>query len=142
MTLSRKIQVDPRRRAQLRLFATVTRELQDAFERAAKEQGMTQAQLARILEVDRSQVHRQLKEGANLTVFSLADYAWALRHKVELVLKPLSNQQGRSNSAAVSALRLPLKSRSHLMQQAKLQARCRDLKCSWSCGPDERRAAG
>src|SRR5579885_2841820 len=69
---------DRRKRIAGRFFARVRRELQKACLEEKTERGVTQAQLARDLGVDRAVVCRQLAGTSNLTLRTLADYAWAL----------------------------------------------------------------
>jgi DNA-binding XRE family transcriptional regulator len=69
---------DRRKRVTGRFFARVRRELQKAFMEEKKERGLTQSQLARELGVDRAVVCRQLSGTSNLTLRTLADYAWAM----------------------------------------------------------------
>jgi hypothetical protein len=53
---------------------------------------LTQAAVARALEVDRSVIHRQLKGEENLTLSRVAELAWALGKKPEFILKPIEAQ--------------------------------------------------
>jgi hypothetical protein len=69
---------DRRKRTVARFITHVRRELQKAFLEEKAKRGVTQAQLARTLGTDRAVVCRQLSGSANLTLRTLADYAWAL----------------------------------------------------------------
>ena len=68
----------PRKRKVARFITRVRRELQKAFMEEKAARGLTQAKLARTLGSHRSIVCRQLAGSANLTLRTLADYAWAL----------------------------------------------------------------
>ena len=60
------------------MVARAQRAVQDAFSQAKDEQGFTQAELARKLDMDRSLLNRQLMGQANLTLRTLGEMAWAL----------------------------------------------------------------
>lgn len=75
---SYQFKLDQRRRFVGRRIAAVRRELQKAFIEEKRTRKFTQAELARVLGVNRSVVNRQLMGTANLSVKSLADLAWAL----------------------------------------------------------------
>ena len=68
----------PRKRKVARFIRRVRRELQKAFIEEKTARGLTQAELARTLGINRSLVCRQLAGSANLTLRTIGDYAWAL----------------------------------------------------------------
>jgi hypothetical protein len=76
----------PRRRVFLSLIGDIERDLRMAFSRWAKENNETQAGLAKILDVNRSVVHRRLTGRANLTIETIADMAWALGYCIRIVI--------------------------------------------------------
>ncbi len=75
---SYRIGLDSRRRKIGRFIGTVRRELQRAFLEEKAASGLTQNRLAQTLGVNRSLVTRQLHGRANLTLETVADYAWAM----------------------------------------------------------------
>jgi transcriptional regulator with XRE-family HTH domain len=89
---------DRRTRIAGRFFARVRRELQKAFLEGKADHGLTQAKLARKLGVDRAVVCRQLAGTANITLRTLADYAWAMDR--DLVLSMPKHDGGANNYAA------------------------------------------
>lgn len=73
-----QIDIDPRKRKRGRFINKVRKELQKAVAETLEQQGATQADLARLLGVNRSVLSRRLNGSANLTLSSIADLAWAL----------------------------------------------------------------
>ena len=100
--MSFKLKLDPRSRASGRLIGHVTRLIREAFEDGARRRGLSQAKLAKLLEIDRSIVHRQLKVGGNLTLRSLSDYALALNRKVEIRLEATPERPGANDRPVAS----------------------------------------
>jgi transcriptional regulator with XRE-family HTH domain len=95
---------DLRKRIAGRFFARVRRELNKAFMEEAADRGLTQAELARKLGVDRSVVCRQLSGTANLTMRTLADYAWALDRDLDF---SMPKRESAANNHRTSEIRAP-----------------------------------
>lgn len=94
--------LDPRRRFLGRTIASVRRELQHAYAEEKVARKFTQAELARVLEVNRSVVNRQLMGTANLTVKSLADLAWALGRRL-VISFPKPEEKAGANERPMAA---------------------------------------
>jgi len=92
---------DRRKRIAGRFFARVRRELQKAFMEEKETRGLTQAQLARQLGVNRAAVCRQLAGTSNLTLRTLADYAWAMDR--DLVFSMPRHEGGANRYVALEA---------------------------------------
>lgn len=100
----------PRKRTVGRFITRVRRELQKAFVEEKKSRGITQAELARSLGVDRAVVCRQLAGSSNLTLRTIADYAWALhRDLVFAMSKPViatgANHQSNPSDVGTPPIR-------------------------------------
>lgn len=78
--------VTPSRRAGNRFISAVRRALQKAFAEEASKRGLTQAELARRLGVNRSVVTRELRGVENLTLRSVAELAFGMGRRAELTL--------------------------------------------------------
>jgi plasmid maintenance system antidote protein VapI len=80
-------------------IAEIGRELQLAFMARKKECGLTQQAVAKMLGINRSQVHRCLSGHANLTADTIGQLAWALRARprFKLELEEISGAKGLNN---------------------------------------------
>ncbi|KAB2655920.1 helix-turn-helix transcriptional regulator [Brucella tritici] len=76
--MSYQLKIDLRKRQAGRLISKTHREIQKAFVRASREDGLTQQKLAKKLGLDRSVVNRILVGEGNLTLRTISDLAWAL----------------------------------------------------------------
>lgn len=76
--MSYQLKIDPRKRQAGRLISKTHREIQKAFVRTSREEGLTQQKLAKKLGLDRSAVNRILMGEGNLTLRTISDLAWAL----------------------------------------------------------------
>lgn len=72
--MSYQMKISPRRAKAARFIGVVHRAIQNAFEKS----GMKQQELAVKLGVDRSTVNKRLLGRDNLTLRTIADFAWAL----------------------------------------------------------------
>ena len=70
-----------------RFIGKVHRELQDALEHEKKTRGLTQQQIASLLNVNRSVINREFLGGGNLTLRRLAELAWALGWEIVFELR-------------------------------------------------------
>jgi len=86
--------VTPSRRAGNRFISAVRRTLQKAFAEEASKRGLTQAEIARRLGVNRSVITRELRGVENLTLRSVAELAHGMGRRAELVLTEPSLQVG------------------------------------------------
>jgi predicted transcriptional regulator len=96
-----RIGLDSRRRAVGRFVGGVRRELQRAFLEEKAEVGLTQSGLARILGVNRSVVSRQLQGRENLTLETVAEYAWAMRRRGRYVMEKQTQKDGANHVPAM-----------------------------------------
>jgi len=78
--MSYRMQIDPKSRKAARFISR----LQKTIQKALIASGMTQQQVAEVLEVDRSVINRRLKGNANLTARSIAEFAYAFDRDVEI----------------------------------------------------------
>lgn len=82
---------DPRSRKAGRFLRQVRQELQNALVEEKAKRKLTQAELARILGVDRSVINRQLTGKGNISLRAIADIAWALNRDIKFELtKPVA----------------------------------------------------
>lgn len=86
---SYKSKIDSRRQMFVRLIGDAYQEIQDAFAQENEENGVTQSDIARALNKDKGFVSRRLSGQSNMTLETLADFAWALDREIVLkLLKP------------------------------------------------------
>jgi hypothetical protein len=70
-----------------RFIGKVHRELQGALEHEKKTRGLTQQQIASLLNVNRSVINREFLGGGNLTLRRLSELAWALGWEIVFELR-------------------------------------------------------
>lgn len=68
----------------LALAGRVESELREAFARKHEADGLTQADLATKLDIDRAAVNRRLMGQSNMTLQTVADMCWALGQCIEI----------------------------------------------------------
>lgn len=78
---SYQIAIEPHRRAAARFVVHVRRALQKAFVEEQKARGLSQAEIARLLNVNRSVINRELKGFKDITLGRVAELAWAMGRK-------------------------------------------------------------
>ena len=76
--MSFQIEVNPKEEAGTRTIMKIFRELQRAYLEERKDRKLTQQEIARRLDVNRSVVNRRLQGKENLTVRSLGELMWAM----------------------------------------------------------------
>jgi transcriptional regulator with XRE-family HTH domain len=79
------------------------------------ERGLTRAELARLIGKSRAFVTQVLAGNRNMTLRTLADLAYALSARVNVVAQPLESINGQSAGAAKRGRRGPRKSASNLV---------------------------
>jgi transcriptional regulator with XRE-family HTH domain len=100
---TRSFRIDKRRRSYLRLVSEIKHALAQALTEEHAERGLTMAEMARILEVDRSHVSRKLSGETNMTLETLADLAYALDRPVKVSLPSRPAQNGANYAQTASA---------------------------------------
>ncbi|MCE0743360.1 hypothetical protein LWC05_05570 [Acetobacter sicerae] len=93
--MSYRLKIDPKSRKASRFIATVQREIQNAYVASGKKK----IDIARILGVDKSDVHRRLKESSNLTARSIGEMAYALDVDIKFCMVPSKDRARESNAA-------------------------------------------
>src|SRR5687767_12811512 len=83
---TRSFRIDKRRRSYLRLIGEIKHALAQALAEEHAERGLTMAEMARTLDVDRSHISRKLSGETNMTLETLADLAYALDRPVKVSL--------------------------------------------------------
>lgn len=89
-----QISITPKRRAAGRFVEGVRRALNKALAEEHAANGLSQAELARRVGVNRSVVNRQLKGHENLTLSSVGELAWAMGRTICLTLEKPAPAQG------------------------------------------------
>ncbi len=102
MTLFR-FDIDARSRTAGRFIGRVRRELLRAITEQ-KRAGLTQQELARRLEIRRSNINRQLSGEAEITLRSLAELAWALDREITFELRRPDNATGQNIAPVTSTI--------------------------------------
>jgi transcriptional regulator with XRE-family HTH domain len=99
-----RFDIDARSRMAGRLIGRIRRELLKAITEQ-KRAGLTQQELARRLESERSNINRQLSGEAEITLRSLADLAWALDREIAFELRPIgAAMPGQNITPATSTI--------------------------------------
>jgi len=83
---SSRHRANARRRMFLKLSQLIEGQLRDAYAEKHELSALTQADLARKLNVGRSAIHRRLSGASNMTIETIADMIWALEKDVEFRL--------------------------------------------------------
>jgi plasmid maintenance system antidote protein VapI len=73
-----QIAIEPNRRAAARFVGQVRRSIQKAFAEEQKKRGLSQADIARAIGVNRSVINRELKGFKDITLGRVAELAWVL----------------------------------------------------------------
>ena len=90
-----RFDIGERSRTAGRFIGRVRRELLRAVTEE-KQAGLTQQELARRLESRRSNINRQLSGEAEITLRSLADFAWALDREITFELRRPTKRRGQN----------------------------------------------
>lgn len=102
--------------ARARVSGRFARRVEKELQQALINSGLRQIEVADKLGVDKSIVNRRLTGRANLTIKSIADFAWATDHEIHFSLKPktlqaddelrqnISFDDGRSGGAIVATV--------------------------------------
>jgi transcriptional regulator with XRE-family HTH domain len=94
--MSFQIMISPSRRAAARFIERVRRELQKAFAEEKARTGLSQSEIARVLNVHRSVVNRELRGTKDLTLGRVAELAHAMGRKAVFALET-APERDRSN---------------------------------------------
>jgi transcriptional regulator with XRE-family HTH domain len=99
-----QIAIKPNRRAAARFVSNVRRAIQKAFAEEQKKRGLSQADIARALGVNRSVINRELKGFKDITLGRVAELAWALNRvpSFDLAKQIISDAQNISPNIYVS----------------------------------------
>jgi transcriptional regulator with XRE-family HTH domain len=98
-----RFDIDARSRTAGRFIGRVRRELLRAITEQ-KRAGLTQQELARRLEIRRSNINRQLSGEAEITLRSLAELAWALDREITFELRRPDNANGQNIAPVTSTI--------------------------------------
>lgn len=98
-----RFDIDARSRTAGRFIGRVRRELLRAITEQ-KRAGLTQQELARRLEIRRSNINRQLSGEAEITLRSLAELAWALDREITFELRRPDNATGQNIAPVTSTI--------------------------------------
>lgn len=76
--MSYSLKISPKDRATGRFKSRVNRRLLNAILSAKKEHGLTQSQIAKLMDVDKSTLSKILNGKGNLTLKTIGDISWAV----------------------------------------------------------------
>lgn len=76
--------ISNRRKAYLALSSMIESQLRDAFAEEVARSDLSQSEVARRLNVDRSTVNKRLRGSTNMTIETIADMAWAIGRSVDV----------------------------------------------------------
>jgi|GEM_PF-5171589 len=85
---SSEAKIAPRRRTYVRLLGEIYDQLNQALSEEHAAQGLTQADVARSLDVTRSYISKKMNGTSNMTLETLADLAFGLNRKIKVILQP------------------------------------------------------
>lgn len=74
--------------------------IREVYEEQKDRDGLNQAELARLLNVDRASINRQLSGTENLTLRRIAEIGWALGYEPYLFMQDISQSAGNNNRPA------------------------------------------
>ncbi len=83
---SLKFRISPRRRKFVHLAGKIQDELQKAFAEEHEKNGLTKSEVAQSLGTHKSFITRKLNGTSNMTIETLADFAWALNREIHFCL--------------------------------------------------------
>ena len=98
-----RFDIDVRSRTAGRLIGRIRRELLKAITEETRA-GLTQQELARRLESERSNINRQLSGETEITLRSLADLAWALGREITFELRRADGTAGQNIAPTTSTI--------------------------------------
>jgi transcriptional regulator with XRE-family HTH domain len=98
-----RFDIDARSRTAGRLIGRIRRQLLKAITEE-KLTGLTQQELARRLESERSNINRQLSGEAEITLRSLAELAWALDREITFEFRPIHAVSGQNIAPTTSTI--------------------------------------
>lgn len=104
---SHSFRVDKRRRTYTRLISDIHHELSKALSEEHEKRGLTMAEIARVLDCNRSHVSRKLSGESNMTLETLADLAYALDRPVRITLPDRSKLGGDNQFAPITSTSKP-----------------------------------
>src|SRR5580692_10248176 len=100
---SLQITITPNRRAAARFVGGVRRALQKAFVEEQKKRGLNQSFIARLLNVHRSVINRELKGLKDMTLGRVAELAWAMGKRPRFFLDDVVQDSASNYPATVPA---------------------------------------
>jgi transcriptional regulator with XRE-family HTH domain len=86
MATSSNLRLDDREKSYVRLIGEIEHALNQALSEEHKSRGLTKAQIASLIEKNKSFVTRKLSGSSNMTLETLADLAWAMNRPVRVSL--------------------------------------------------------
>lgn len=98
--MSYELRIDEKQRAGSRFIAKVGKAITIAALDERQNSGITQQSIANKLNVNRSVINRWLRGGANLTLRTLAEIAWALGFEIVFELRKRGVREGRNTQEA------------------------------------------
>jgi hypothetical protein len=104
---SLQITITPNRRAAARFVGNVRRALQKAFVEEQKKHGLTQSIIARLLNVHRSVINRELKGLKDMTLGRVAELAWAMGRRPVFLLEGIETNVSANFPVTTAIQRVP-----------------------------------
>ena len=104
---SYQIVIEPHRRAAARFIGQVRRALQKSFIEEQKKRGLTQSIIARLLNVHRSVINRELKGLKDMTLGRVAELAWTMGKRPRFVLDDVVQDRTSNYQPAIPAVQPP-----------------------------------
>ncbi|WP_393958862.1 helix-turn-helix domain-containing protein [Methylorubrum sp. POS3] len=120
--MSFRITLSPSKRAAGRFIESVRRSLQKALSEEGAKRGLTQADIARTIGVDRSVIHRELRGHKDITLGRVAELAAAMGRKPQLSLPELATPNGNASRDITpsTSISTPANSNKVLVKEAYL----------------------
>ena len=98
-----QISLSPKRRASGRFVARVRQALQKALAEEKVARGLTQSEVARMIEVHRSVVSRELRGRSDITLGRVGELAWALGREIKFDLVIPSLPDGTNHTTQITS---------------------------------------
>jgi len=99
-----QISISPSRRVAARFIEGVRRALQKALAEEERENGVTQADIARRIGVNRSVIHRELRGHRDITLGRLAELAWAMGREPSFSMPKIRNAEGANHPGTLGVV--------------------------------------
>jgi len=104
---SYKLRTSRRRRVFARFLGKIQHAILQALEEEHEKRGLTRAEIARILNTDKGSITKKLNGTRNMTIETIADFAYAMDREDIQISFPDSTERSRDNNKIIDAATAP-----------------------------------